>query len=73
MATEGSAGGTPEGWRAKEVLGALPQGSHALLCRSVRQHLADTLAKSERAESGPAMKFKKARSRSPKREREAAE
>lgn len=37
------------------------------------QYLAEVLAKSERVESGPAMKLTKARSRVSKREREAAE
>jgi len=36
-------------------------------------YLKDVLAKSERAASGPAMKFSKPRSRTSKREREAAE
>jgi excinuclease ABC subunit A len=37
------------------------------------QYLKDILARSERVESGPAMKLGKARARAPKREREAAE
>jgi hypothetical protein len=37
------------------------------------QYLAEVLAKSERVESGPAMKLAKPRSRVSKREREAAE
>ena len=37
------------------------------------QYLAGILARSERAESGPAMKLTKPRTRAPKREREAAE
>jgi len=37
------------------------------------QYLKETLAKSERVKSGPAMNFAKAKARASKREREAAE
>ena len=43
--------------------------SEALLAK----FLADTLAKWDRAESGPAIEFKKVRTRTSKRERETAE